>query len=210
MNQMIYKALDAYYMAQAIKISFKTQPYPSPRVGACLLSKAKIIANANKTGPSEEHVEFKVLLAGAKKYVNERGDTKLSDSLRQIQLMCGRFPTEETHRERIFKLNHLLAEILREIDQRDGFFRQSTLYVTLEPCTYPAMGCSNLVISSGIPRVLIGATDDLNPKINGQGVKMLRESGIDVILSPFWGNISLLTNIGYSFKRLQGLFAPGS
>jgi len=209
-NQMIYKALDAYYMAQAIKLSLKSQPYPSPRVGACLVRNGKIISVAHKTGSGEEHTEFKVLFKGAKKYIDERGNDKLSDMFGQLYQMCGRFPTEIIHRERNLRLNRLFPEILKEIDKRDGFFRQSTLYLTLEPCTYPGLGCSYLIISSGIPRVVIAATDNLNPRINGQGIKMLRESGIDVNISPFWEYISLFTNMAYSLKHLKGCFPSGS
>ncbi|MFC2040233.1 bifunctional diaminohydroxyphosphoribosylaminopyrimidine deaminase/5-amino-6-(5-phosphoribosylamino)uracil reductase RibD [Chloroflexota bacterium] len=60
--------------------------------------------------------------------------------------------------------------------------RGATLYVTLEPCSYQGKtpACTEAVIHSGVGRVAIGGLDP-NPRINGQGVKMLRESGIEVI-----------------------------
>lgn len=59
-----------------------------------------------------------------------------------------------------------------------------TLYVTLEPCcgTYEGKKtppCTPEIIKAGIKRVVI-AVEDPNPKVRGQGVKLLREAGIEV------------------------------
>jgi len=58
---------------------------------------------------------------------------------------------------------------------------ESTLYVTLEPCSHfgKTPPCADLVISSGIKRVLIG-TIDPHSKVAGAGIKRLMEAGIDV------------------------------
>lgn len=56
------------------------------------------------------------------------------------------------------------------------------MYVTLEPCCH--MGkqppCTEAVIKSGIKRVFVGSYDP-NPLVSGKGIKLLRESGIEVI-----------------------------
>ena len=54
----------------------------------------------------------------------------------------------------------------------------ATLYVTLEPCSHfgKTPPCSDLIISSGIPNVVIGCKDD-NIKVAGQGIKKLRSAG---------------------------------
>lgn len=57
----------------------------------------------------------------------------------------------------------------------------ATLYVNLEPCSHwgKTPPCTDAIIESGIKRVVIGMLDP-NPVINGNGVKILRENGIDV------------------------------
>jgi diaminohydroxyphosphoribosylaminopyrimidine deaminase / 5-amino-6-(5-phosphoribosylamino)uracil reductase len=63
--------------------------------------------------------------------------------------------------------------------------RESTLYVTLEPCNHfgKTPPCTELIIQSQIPRVVIGCQDP-NPQVNGSGILRLREAGIEVILAP--------------------------
>ncbi|HEX2920766.1 MAG TPA: bifunctional diaminohydroxyphosphoribosylaminopyrimidine deaminase/5-amino-6-(5-phosphoribosylamino)uracil reductase RibD [Bacteroidales bacterium] len=60
--------------------------------------------------------------------------------------------------------------------------RESTLYVNLEPCSHfgKTPPCADLIISSGIPKVVIGAKDT-SRKINGEGIKRLRAAGVEVI-----------------------------
>lgn len=58
---------------------------------------------------------------------------------------------------------------------------ESTLYVTLEPCSHygKTPPCAHLIIDSGIKRVIIG-TIDPHAKVAGKGIKLLLEAGIDV------------------------------
>jgi diaminohydroxyphosphoribosylaminopyrimidine deaminase/5-amino-6-(5-phosphoribosylamino)uracil reductase len=55
------------------------------------------------------------------------------------------------------------------------------LYCTLEPCSHfgKTPPCVNRVIDAGITRLVIGTLDP-NPIVNGRGVKILREHGIEV------------------------------
>lgn len=55
------------------------------------------------------------------------------------------------------------------------------LYVTLEPCNHQGKTppCTELVIRSGIRRVVI-AMEDPNPKVSGRGIKCLEQAGIEV------------------------------
>ena len=59
--------------------------------------------------------------------------------------------------------------------------KQSTLYVSLEPCSHygKTPPCADLIVSCGIPRVIIGTLDP-NPKVSGRGVEILRKAGIEV------------------------------
>lgn len=59
---------------------------------------------------------------------------------------------------------------------------QSTLYVSLEPCSHygKTPPCAKLIIEKRIPRVVVGMGDP-NEKVNGRGIAMLREVGVEVI-----------------------------
>ncbi|MDP9751071.1 MULTISPECIES: bifunctional diaminohydroxyphosphoribosylaminopyrimidine deaminase/5-amino-6-(5-phosphoribosylamino)uracil reductase RibD [Thermoanaerobacter] len=57
----------------------------------------------------------------------------------------------------------------------------STMFVTLEPCSHygKTPPCVEEIIKSGIKRVYI-AMEDPNPKVSGNGIKRLKEAGIEV------------------------------
>ncbi|WP_115462035.1 bifunctional diaminohydroxyphosphoribosylaminopyrimidine deaminase/5-amino-6-(5-phosphoribosylamino)uracil reductase RibD [Winogradskyella aurantiaca] len=59
--------------------------------------------------------------------------------------------------------------------------KESTIYVTLEPCSHHGKTppCTDLIISKGITRVVIGCLDD-NPLVAGNGVRRLKATGIKV------------------------------
>src|SRR5476651_722196 len=78
-------------------------------------------------------------------------------------------------------LPHAEIEALRDAQKRGQNPRGATLYVTLEPCcthgrTPP---CTDAIISAGIKKVVIGATDP-NPKHAGKGFKILHRAGVEV------------------------------
>lgn len=66
--------------------------------------------------------------------------------------------------------------------RRPELLSQSTIYVTLEPCSHygKTPPCAKLLIDKRIPRVIIGATDP-NEKVAGRGIAMLREAGAEVV-----------------------------
>jgi diaminohydroxyphosphoribosylaminopyrimidine deaminase / 5-amino-6-(5-phosphoribosylamino)uracil reductase len=57
----------------------------------------------------------------------------------------------------------------------------ATIYVTLEPCSHHGKTppCADLIIASGIERVIVASTDS-NPLVAGRGISKLREAGITV------------------------------
>lgn len=62
-----------------------------------------------------------------------------------------------------------------------ALLRRSTLYVTLEPCSHygKTPPCADLIVRSGIPRVVIGCQDP-SDKVAGKGIRKLRDAGVDV------------------------------
>lgn len=60
---------------------------------------------------------------------------------------------------------------------------KSTLYVNLEPCSHHGKTppCSDLIVRSQIPRVIIGCVDSYS-EVSGKGIEKLRKHGIEVIV----------------------------
>jgi diaminohydroxyphosphoribosylaminopyrimidine deaminase/5-amino-6-(5-phosphoribosylamino)uracil reductase len=75
--------------------------------------------------------------------------------------------------------DHAEIDCLRKIS--DPISPDSTLYVTLEPCSTRGRTapCADYIIRRGVRRVVIGAVDP-NPKHCGRAIELLRQAGIDV------------------------------
>ncbi len=60
--------------------------------------------------------------------------------------------------------------------------RGGTAYVSLEPCDHQGQTppCSQALIDAGISRVVVACTDP-DPRVSGQGIKRLQDSGIRVV-----------------------------
>lgn len=60
---------------------------------------------------------------------------------------------------------------------------QSTLYINLEPCAHygKTPPCTELIIQNKISKVVIGCLDPFE-KVNGRGIEILNQTGIEVII----------------------------
>ena len=76
------------------------------------------------------------------------------------------------------KVKH--AEVLA-LEQAGEHARGATLYCSLEPCCHQGRTspCTVALIEAGIRRAVI-AVSDPNPRVNGEGIRQLREAGITV------------------------------
>lgn len=63
----------------------------------------------------------------------------------------------------------------------DELLKESTLYVTLEPCSHfgKTPPCADLIINRGIKKVVVGNLDT-NPLVSGKGIQKLKDAGIEV------------------------------
>jgi len=77
------------------------------------------------------------------------------------------------------------AEIIA-LEQAKEHALGADLYVTLEPCSHfgRTPPCVDAIIKANIKRVFV-ALKDANPQVNSQGIKKLKEAGIDVNLGLY-------------------------
>jgi len=83
--------------------------------------------------------------------------------------------------------HHKAGEPHAEINAINSVFnknllRNSTLYVTLEPCSHygKTPPCAEKISELKIPRVVIGTLDP-HKKVNGKGINIIKNTGIEVI-----------------------------
>jgi len=76
---------------------------------------------------------------------------------------------------------HAEVNAIRSVESQE-LLKKSTLYVNLEPCAHfgKTPPCTSLIIEKQIPKVVVGMRDP-NQKVNGKGIKMLQNAGIEVI-----------------------------
>jgi diaminohydroxyphosphoribosylaminopyrimidine deaminase/5-amino-6-(5-phosphoribosylamino)uracil reductase len=82
----------------------------------------------------------------------------------------------------VFGGPHAEVNAIRSVKDK-SILKSCTLYVSLEPCTHygKTPPCTNLILESGIPRVVV-ACKDPNAAVAGNGIRILREAGIEVAL----------------------------
>ena len=76
--------------------------------------------------------------------------------------------------------NHAEVNAIESVSNKE-LLSQGTIYVTLEPCSHfgKTPPCSDLIIKSGIKKVVIGCVDT-NSLVSGKGIERLRNAGCEV------------------------------
>lgn len=77
---------------------------------------------------------------------------------------------------------HAEVNAIKSIKDK-SLLKKATIYVSLEPCSHygKTPPCSNLIIESGIKRVVIGTVDPFS-EVSGKGIKKLMDAGCEVIV----------------------------
>lgn len=106
--------------------------------------------------------------------------------------------------------------------QNRHLLRESTLYVSLEPCNIHrnTPPCTLLILKEGIRRVVVSCLD-LTPGVNGSGLERLRKAGVEVkagVLQKQGQQLSAMRNCFVTEQRpylllkfaqsANGIFAP--
>ena len=80
-------------------------------------------------------------------------------------------------------LPHAEVNAINSVHGADDQLKGATFYVSLEPCAFEGKtpSCAKTLAKLPISRVVIGAVDP-HPKVSGEGIKILREAGIQVDL----------------------------
>ena len=68
--------------------------------------------------------------------------------------------------------------------------RGGTLYVTLEPCAHTGRTspCVDAILAAGVRRVVVGI-EDPDPRVRGEGIRRLRDAGVDVEVGVCAGEV---------------------
>jgi diaminohydroxyphosphoribosylaminopyrimidine deaminase/5-amino-6-(5-phosphoribosylamino)uracil reductase len=86
--------------------------------------------------------------------------------------------------------DHAEISAARDAHARGQKVTGATLYSTLEPCAFHGRtpACARSIADRGIARVVTGMRDP-HPRVNGAGMRILREAGVEVIEGVCEGDV---------------------
>jgi diaminohydroxyphosphoribosylaminopyrimidine deaminase/5-amino-6-(5-phosphoribosylamino)uracil reductase len=167
---------DEFYMQLALDKAWKYQglTYPNPAVGSVVVADGKIVAIEAHQRAGTSHAEVLALLSAYERISGNKID-------------FDRFNSQMAHA--------FLLDLPR------GFFKECSIYVTLEPCSHTGKtpACALLLAELGLSRVAIGMKDpivghDDGASIVGRGASMgvaptikigVLEEACQALLEPF-------------------------
>ena len=109
------------------------------------------------------------------------GTTAPNPMVGSVLVYDGRIIGEGYHQ--VYGQAHAEVNCIKSVIEADlPFIDQSTLYVSLEPCTHigKTPPCADLIIRHRIPRVVVGCRDPFK-QVDGKGIEKLQDAGTDVV-----------------------------
>lgn len=78
--------------------------------------------------------------------------------------------------------DHAEIVAMEEARARGVDLSATTLYSTLEPCAFHGRtpACAHAIVTAGVMRVAVGILDP-NPRVDGEGLRILRSAGVEVV-----------------------------
>ncbi len=91
------------------------------------------------------------------------------------------------------------------LQQAGSNAKDATIYITLEPCCHfgKTPPCTDAIIRAGISRVVFASTD-VDKRVGGKSVNILREHGIDVDMGVL-SEEEMLLNEAWRYWKLTGM-----
>ncbi len=138
------------------------------------------------------YMEQAIKLAG-----KGRGDTSPNPMVGVVIVKNGKVISSGYHKKAGFP--HAEIEAINNSSQP---LENSTMYVTLEPCTFQGKTspCVNEIIKYKFKEIVIGCIDP-NPRVNGRGINFLRKAGMKVKIGLLKDKIELQNEV--FFKQIK-------
>jgi diaminohydroxyphosphoribosylaminopyrimidine deaminase/5-amino-6-(5-phosphoribosylamino)uracil reductase len=128
-----------------------------------------------------------------------RGQVSPNPMVGAVIVRTGRIIAEGYHRR--YGGDHAEIDAIKKAAKK---VQGATIYVNLEPCCHwgKTPPCVDALIKEGIERVVIGTLDP-HPLVNGRGVQILRDHGIEVVEGVLRDEALALNEVYFHYTRTR-------